>query len=427
MIITAMKLYEIEVSEASKLNRSGSWVLSMIFYLQASKKVKEICVISVFNNKEKRVNKVENIKYVFLPSKGGIFSYDKKLSSLIKEEIDDFKPDIIDIQGIEFYLAKSVLQIETKIPVVATIHGLTSEIFKSYTAGLSLYDLIFNRTLKDILLFDGILERKKMYKKRGKVEIDTLKKLKYVIGRTTWDKYAVLQHNAQLKYFSNNLILRDEFYNNNIGWDINKIEKHSIYVSQSHYPIKGLHILIEAFSKIIERYKDAKLYISGKNMLDKSNIMNRLAFDGYQKIIEKEIKKLGIKNNMFFLGSINANQLIERLNRTHVFILPSFIENSPMSLSEAQFIGTPCIAAMAGGIDSLIDNRHSGLMYNPFDSVRLYGSICELFDDDQFAKRLSENEKKAARLRHNKKNLISQLIKIYDTIISDNTKCINKK
>ena len=104
----------------------------------------------------------------------------------------------------------------------------------------------------------------KQYQKRGKNEISTLKKIKFVLGRTDWDKAYSFSHNDHLKYYHCDRILRDPFYHHH--WDKDNIERFSIFTTQARYPIKGLHFLLDAIRGLQKNYPSIKLYIGGKKI-----------------------------------------------------------------------------------------------------------------------------------------------------------------
>ena len=96
-------------------------------------------------------------------------------------------------------------------------------------------------TNRDFIKQDNLKQQQSKFIKHGAFEIKALQKVKHIIGRTTWDRACAYQINPDAEYHSCNETLRDEFYKHN--WDINNCEKHSIFVSQGSYPIKGLHFI----------------------------------------------------------------------------------------------------------------------------------------------------------------------------------------
>ncbi|MDO9185596.1 MAG: glycosyltransferase [Bacteroidia bacterium] len=405
---------------AKQLNKedqgSGGWVPAMLEQLQYSGSVEAIDIVSVYNLNEVLSFSDDRIKYTLLPSTNGVFKYDPNLWKYLSKEIESFKPDIIDVQGIEFFLSRSLLDVKINTPIIATLHGLTSEIHKHFFAGIPIIELLRNRTFRDNILFDGIIERKYRYKARGENEIFVLKKIKNVFGRTRWDEVVALQHNKDLQYFKCNNNLNEVFYSQK--WELAKVKRHSLFTTQAHYPIKGLHKLLEALSLLVLKYPNICLYVAGKNMIKRQTLYERLAFSGYQKYIRRLIKRFKLQNHVVFTGYLNPEEIVEQLKKTHVFVIPSMIENSPTALAEAQMVGTPSVAALVGGVADYVDHGNTGLLYNCNEPIMLSDKIEQIFMDDSLALRLSENAKKAATERHDKTKNCKALLSAYSTIIN---------
>ena len=416
MWITSIHLPIVTENIEKKPNLSGGWVHSMVEELEKNDEISEIRIIGVLRTKKALEFKKGKVTYTLLPSKNGVFKFDPKLTHFFHEQINRFRPDIIDIQGIEFYLAKSLLRVETNIPIIATIQGLTSECYKHYYAGISFSNLVFTRTLRNAIFFDGIISGRNNYKIRGINEVDSLKKIKYALGRTEWDKTCIQTNNSEIEYYKCNRNLRSEFYTT--SWSLTSMERYSLFMTQSRYPLKGLHLLLEAVFYLVKSYPELTLYVGGKNMIERETLFQKLSFSGYQKYIQKLIKKLQLTDNVVFTGPLSAQEVAKRLTKTHVFVLPSVIENSPNALGEAQLVGTPSIAALVGGNGDYIEENKTGLLYNCYEPKILASKIEKIFSDDSLALNLSDNAKTIAINRHNRKKNASDLVKAYNFVIN---------
>ena len=165
-----------------------------------------------------------------------------------------------------------------------------------------------------------------------------------------------------MTYHFNNETLRDEFYEGE--WNYSDCEKHSIFCSQGHYPIKGIHLVIEALNRIVKDYPDAHLYIGGKDYLS-------LPFykqSSYGKYLVSLIKQYGLEKNVSFTGFLNAEQMKNRYLKSNVFVSASSIENSPNSLGEAMLLGVPCISSQVGGVHNMMTHAIEGYTY-PADEI----------------------------------------------------------
>lgn len=94
-------------------------------------------------------------------------------------------------------------------------------------------------------------------------------------------------------------------------------------------PEKGLHYLIEAFSKI---ETDKKLVIAGGGSHS----------GGYVD----EIKEMAAKDNRIIMtGFVQGDTLVELFSNCYMYVLPSDVEGMPISLLEAMSYGRRCLTS----------------------------------------------------------------------------------
>lgn len=72
-------------------------------------------------------------------------------------------------------------------------------------------------------------------------------------------------------------------------------------------------------------------------------------------IYEELAKELQVQNHVTFLGSLpGLERVIQALDESDIFLLPSMVEGLPRALIEAMARGLPCIATNVGGIPELL-------------------------------------------------------------------------
>ena len=273
---------------------------------------------------------------------------------------------------------------------------------------------IYGNTLRNIIRKDNVNGLKKRFKDRGKREIEALKNTNHVIGRTTWDKACSNLINPEAKYHFCNETLREAFYKRE--WDINDCEKHSIFLSQGQYPIKGFHYVLEAMPLILKKFPEAKIYISGRDITKSDSLKDKLLMTYYGKYIKKLIKKFGLGNRIVFTGPLDEEKMLQRYLNSHVFVCPSSIENSPNSLGEAMLLGVPCVASYVGGIPDMLKDKEEGFLYQHDAPYMLAHYICEIFENKDLAMRFSKNAREHALKTHDRDENTRKLIEIYGEI-----------
>ena len=391
----------------------GGWVEAMAEQVGKDKSF-ELAIACKCDLPEKRFEEIDGVKYYTL-------NYPKRRAEaeLLKrcEEIaDDFKPDIIHIEGTEFLHSKVMLSVAKKrgIKNVVSAQGILNGQYDYQCGQLPIDDFIFSASPTKI--FAGWvlhLRKTRWYKPRMKTEREVLKAADNFLGRTTWDRAHLYALNPDAPYYLCRRNLRQPFYEKD--WNLQGVEKHSIYVGNGYFALKGLHYMLMAMPMLVKEYPDVKLYVAGVSPLEKRD--RRPIFKrGYSAYLGKLIKDLGIGDHVVFTGPLKAEEVAERLSKTHVYALTSSIENSPNTLGEAMMIGTPCIASYVGGVPDMATDGKEALFYRNDDPVLLAWNVKKIFDDDSLALSLSENARARARINHDAALNYGDLLKAYEKI-----------
>ncbi len=413
-------LINIPLPEASQLmgekpSPFGGWLINASKDL-ANKEGVELSIAFPSNKASKFKDlKGEKINYYpFIPVKENdnkVIEYNESFERLL----NNLKPDIVHIYGTEIAHTLSMVNACDKINIktVISVQGLVSIIEKHMHSNLPIY-AIYGNTFRNIVRKDNVSGLKRLFKNRGKNEIGALTKTDNIIGRTTWDKACSSQINPGAKYHFCNETLREEFYTHQ--WSINDCEKYSIFLSQGQYPIKGLHYMLEAMPLILNKFPKARVYISGKDITKSDSFEDKLLMTYYGKYIKKMIKKLNLKRNVIFTGPLDEGKMCERYLKSHVFVCPSSIENSPNSLGEAMILGVPSVASYVGGIPDMLKDKEEGFLYQHDAPYMLAHYICEIFENKDLAMRFSKNAREHALKTHDRDENTRRLIEIYEDI-----------
>jgi glycosyltransferase involved in cell wall biosynthesis len=116
------------------------------------------------------------------------------------------------------------------------------------------------------------------------------------------------------------------------------------------------------------------------------------------------------------MGYLKPNEMITQFEKSMCLVHPSYIDNSPNSVCEAQLCGIPVIASNVGGLESLIENNKTGILVD-LDSKLIAEKILYLYHHPETRKIISENSHKMALQRHDKLFIINKVIDMYRHII----------
>ncbi len=342
--------------------------------------------------------------------------YDERLEGALKAIVDDFEPDLVHIFGTEYPHTLAMCKCLEDRPRIKSLIGFQGilDIYKHhYFDGLP-ESVVNDVTFRDFLKKDSLRKQQRKYELRAINEVEAVKKARYVTGRTPFDRGFSEKVNADAEYHFLNETLRKEFYDGE--WKPDKCEKHSVFLSQGNYPIKGLHVMLEALDILKEAYPDMKVYVAGDNITKTETFKDRLKLSAYAKYIIKQIKEYEISDRVIFLGSLDAEKIKKQLLKSNVFVCPSTIENSPNSLGEAMILGVPSITSNVGGISGIFEKDIDGLMFDNCEAEDLAKCIDELFKDVSLQIKFSGAASLHAKKTHNPNTNYRRLVEIYEKI-----------
>lgn len=404
----------VEVARVCKISKSaqGGWLVSVANELEARTDVELIYVV-LSKESDSGIKYVNNKSSVYITINLSD-NTDEAMIAAFKEVLQRQKPDVIHIWGTEYKHSWAMVEAakmnQLIDKVVISIQGMSSMYAMHYMGGIpGKYQIV--PSLRDCIRKDSLQKQRNHMAVRGEYEKNAIKTAKHVIGRTFWDKACVKLLNPEINYHFNNETLRETFYTSN--WEYEKCQKHSIFVSQSHYPIKGFHYLLEAVSILKEKYKDIQVYVSGHDIVFKKGML----LSAYGIYINKLIEKYDLTSNIHYLGMLDAEEMKSQFLKSEVFVSPSVIENSPNSVGEAMLLGMPIVSSNVGGVSDMLEHNKEGYLYQADAPYLLAYYIEQLFENQEKEHEFGKNARAHARKTHNKEENIKKLLEIYAKLL----------
>lgn len=161
---------------------------------------------------------------------------------------------------------------------------------------------------------------------------------------------------------------------------------------------KRQDIMLYAFSEVVSRYPDIKLYFYG---------------DGPDETKCKNMAhELNISNNIEFCGRVERP--IDQMLDAYMFVLTSDYEGIPNSLIEAMSLGVPVVATdcTPGGAALLINNKNNGILVPRGSAHEVAKAMTYLLDNPSQAEKYGENARKVIEKYSEEK-----IIKMWDDYI----------
>lgn len=346
--------------------------------------------------------------------------YDSIMEKRFAEIFQDFVPDMIHIFGTEFpHSLAAVRAFGRSEKILVGIQGLCGEIAKVYMAGLP-GKVQSKVAFRDFIRKDSIRQQQKKFVLRGQNEAETIKGCGNITGRTRFDREGTTAINPKANYYSMSETMRGQFYTGR--WDETKCERHSIFLGQGDYPLKGMHFVLQAMAELLPGYPDLKLYVAGNSVVEHGSLKQRLKLPAYGKYLLKLIRQYRLEQKVIMTGKLSAEEMKDRFLKSSVFVCPSVLENSPNTVGEAMLLGVPVVASDTGGIPDMIADGRNGLLFPTGDAKALAEAISHLWEEERdregltLAQRLSKQAAGRAHIVHNGECNYLRLLEIYREI-----------
>jgi len=192
-------------------------------------------------------------------------------------------------------------------------------------------------------------------------------------------------------------------------------------------PEKGLHVLLDAFQKVIERYPRTRLEIVGPASLVSIELLVTLSDDpkvadlasfysgSYFSHLRDKLPS-GVAPQVCFTGSVPYSQLTNHYRNGDVYVQPSFSEAFGMPVAEAMASGLPVVAARVGGIPEVVVNGKTGLLVESGDATALAEAILRLFEDEDLRKSMAKAGRQRILELFSWERIVESLLRQYKSI-----------
>lgn len=125
----------------------------------------------------------------------------------------------------------------------------------------------------------------------------------------------------------------------------------------------------------------------------------------------KEIKKAKIE----FRGNIPNSFLPEELNKSEVFILPSFYEGNPKTLLEAMACNLPVIGTDVEGIKEIIKHKENGYLCKT-SVISMKEAIKEVIDNKELQEKMGKGAKQTIVDNFSLEKMLKKEIGVYESL-----------
>jgi glycosyltransferase involved in cell wall biosynthesis len=155
-------------------------------------------------------------------------------------------------------------------------------------------------------------------------------------------------------------------------------EREDLVVCASRlYPSKGQEVLITALAQAVDSANSTRIEFLGSGPM----------LDRYLQMAEQS----GIAHLCHFAGLVSNEEVLQRMSRAKITVVPSHNEAFGLVNLESMAVGTPVIASRVGGIPEIVRDGVDGFLVPAGDSKALAEKLGLLLRDSELRERLGRN------------------------------------
>ena len=173
---------------------------------------------------------------------------------------------------------------------------------------------------------------------------------------------------------------------------------------------KGIEYAIQAVAKVAENYPNIEY-----NIIGDGNLKERL---------QQIIAELKIQDKVNLVGWKNQREIIEILDKSHIFIASSVTaadgnQDAPVNtLKEAMAMGLPVIGTLHGGIPELIEDGVSGFLVPERDADAIAKKLIHLIEHPEKWPQMGKAGRAYVEQHYETNKLNDELVDIYQQLVN---------
>jgi glycosyltransferase involved in cell wall biosynthesis len=177
---------------------------------------------------------------------------------------------------------------------------------------------------------------------------------------------------------------------------------HTIVYAGLFLPWKGIDVLLEGFSYLLNEMPETRLVLLGDGPSRRS--------------LEAQARRLSVFDKVRFLGNTSPAKAIEIVRAASVAVIPHQIDSMPTKLFFYLHCGKPVVASDFPSVRRILGEAKCGILFPSGDAKGLSDVLSRILRDRSKLRELSSNAQRAAMKRYNWENESRKLVGLYSSI-----------
>lgn len=317
-----------------------------------------------------------NVHFIPIPKKWSSFTFFQLPKYLIGKKLKELQPDIV--HGHHTEIGSAFTAVNDYFPTVIGVHN-----------NLSFLRQVIHQKIHNYSLLNFLETKTLHWAKYITVDSNFMKDL---INPKTLANIIVIPNCINPEFFK----CREEHQRSKI--------KSIVFLGKLR-PEKGIKDLLDATKILIDQGKEFQLKIIGDYKTE------------YGEYIEKYAISLGVISAVSFKGWMEWEDAIKELCSSTALVVPSHHEPFGCSVAEGMALGMPVIASRTGGIVDSIQDKKTGILFEPGNSNDLAEKINYLLENIDHCGTIGNNAKEYSHKNFTPYIVAKKHIELYNRIL----------
>lgn len=190
-------------------------------------------------------------------------------------------------------------------------------------------------------------------------------------------------------------------------------------------PHKGVHVLLDAFRLVTERFPEAELHIVGPQFVMSKEMLIETDYDptsaglaefyrGDYRVHLRDRLSSGVASRVFFKGHLPHHRLPEEFRKADVAVVPSvWQEPFGMPTVEAMAMEVPVVCTRSGGMVEIVEDGKTGFVVERGDAAALASAIIRLLSDENRRRAMGKAGRQRVLERFSWERITDSLLSYY--------------
>jgi len=184
-------------------------------------------------------------------------------------------------------------------------------------------------------------------------------------------------------------------------------EREIICVARLDYA-KGEDVLLHAWGRMLREPSEWRAHLKPRL---------RLVGEGECRAqMEHIVAGLGIQDSVEFLGL--RTDIVDLLQQSWGFVMPSRWEGMPNALLEAMACGLPCVATRVSGSEDIVSDGVNGLLVAPEQPAEMAQALRRIIEDTELAQRLGQAGRATVVRDYQLTAIVEQCLELYRRLLA---------